>query len=279
MRMTHKIHYTCPMIVLTLLAFLMVPVGAAEEEALTEEEKQAQIGDAMANPLSNLWMMFAQNDTIWYDGALLDTLNKDARVQNTSLIMPVMPMQLTEEWKAIFRPVIPINSFDTVGGVDISTNTTPSVTGVNFDREFGLGDIVLWNAFSNHYTPPFVYGFGPTVMLPTATDDQLGTGKWSAGPMALAMSITDKWIIGGVAQHWWSFSGDDSININTNLGPQSVERPDVSLTDVQYIIRRTSRPLRTSAVLPTSAIIGKRINSVYPSVSALTRLSIGVLCR
>jgi len=63
MRMTHKIHYTCPMIVLTLLAFLMGPVGAAEE-ALSEEEKQAQIAEAMANPLSNLWMMFSQNDTV-----------------------------------------------------------------------------------------------------------------------------------------------------------------------------------------------------------------------
>jgi hypothetical protein len=32
--------------------------------------------------------------------------------------------------------------------------------------------------------PPNVYGFGPTFMLPTATDDGLGTGKWSAGPLA-----------------------------------------------------------------------------------------------
>ena len=74
-------------------------------------------------------------------------------------------------------------------------------------------------------------------MLPTATDEQLGTGKYSAGPMALAMHISEKWILGGVAQHWWSMGGDDSINVNTSGGTVKTDRPDVNLTDFQYIIR------------------------------------------
>jgi hypothetical protein len=108
---------------------------------------------------------------------------------------------------------------------------------VDFERETGLGDVVLWTAFSNQYKPPFVWGFGPTVMLPTASDERLGTGKWSAGPMGLAVSITDKWIIGGVAQHWWSFAGDDKTTVDTALGPVKADRPDVNLTDFQYILR------------------------------------------
>jgi len=74
-------------------------------------------------------------------------------------------------------------------------------------------------------------------MMDTATDDHLGTGKWSAGPMGLAVSITDKWIIGGVYQHWWSFAGDDTLTVNSSLGPVTVERSEVNLTDFQYIIR------------------------------------------
>ena len=35
-----------------------------------------------------------------------------------------MSIQLTEDWKTIFRPVIPINSFETVDNVDISTGNT-----------------------------------------------------------------------------------------------------------------------------------------------------------
>ena len=207
--------------------------GGAKNNA----DEQAQIAEALANPLSNLWLMFTQNDTKWYDGDLLDDLNEDTKVQNQFLIQPVMSIQLTEKWKSIFRPVIPINSFETVGNVDISTGTVGAINGVDFDRKTGLGDIVLWNAYSNQYKPPFVWGFGPTIMFPTATEDQLGTGKWSAGPMALAVSITEKWIIGGVFQHWWSFAGDDDLKVNTSAGPVSVERADVNLTDFQYIVR------------------------------------------
>jgi hypothetical protein len=210
---------------------------SAEDQAAAEVAEAEAIAEAMNNPLSSLWLMFAQNDTIWMDGDLLDDLGEGSQVQNTTLLQPVMPFQLTEEWKAIFRPVIPINSFETVGNVDITTGTVPEVTGIDTKRKTGLGDIVLWTAFSNNYKPPFVWGFGPTVMLPTATDDQLGSGKYSAGPMALAVSITDNWILGGVAQHWWSFAGDDDFEINTSQGAARVDRADVNLTDFQYIIR------------------------------------------
>ncbi len=212
-------------------------VAEMKEEEGADTEEIDKIAEALANPLSYLWLLFTQNDTIWFDGDLMDDLNEDAQVQNRTLLQPVMSVQLTENWKTIFRPVIPINSFSTVDNVDVSTDTVPEITGVDLERETGLGDIVLWTAFSNSYKPPFIWGFGPTIMMDTATDDQLGTGKWSAGPMALAFNITEKWIIGGVFQHWWSFAGDDELTINTSLGPQSVERSDVNLTDFQYVIR------------------------------------------
>ena len=227
------------------------PSQGGNADAGASAEEMAQMAEALANPLSYLWLMFAQNDTKWYDGDLLDDLNENSKVQNTLLIQPVMPFQLTETWKVVFRPVIPINSFETIGDVDITTGTVlPQVTGVDFDRKTGLGDIVLWTAFTKQYEPPFVFGFGPTIMLPTATDDQLGTGKWSAGPMVMAMNITDKWILGGVFQHWWSFAGDDSFDIDTSLGPVTVDRPDVSLTDFQYIIRYRTSALTNFGVAP-----------------------------
>ncbi len=87
----------------------------SSSEKNDEMDEDAQIAEAMLNPLSYLWLAFIQNDTTWYDGDLMDQLNEDSKVQNTTLIMPVLSMQLTEEWKAIIRPVIPINSFNTVG--------------------------------------------------------------------------------------------------------------------------------------------------------------------
>ena len=225
--------------------------GPDTDAGTSKAEEQAKIAEALANPLSYLWLMFTQNDTIWYNGDILDRLGEDTKVMNTTLIMPVLSMQLTEKWKTIFRPVIPINSFETVDNLNVSVDNVGEPTiGVDFDRKTGLGDIVLWTAFSNKYKPPFVWGFGPTIMMDTATDDQLGTGKWSAGPMGLAMHISEKWIIGGVFQHWWSFAGEDDITVDTNLGPVTVDRPDVNLTDFQYILRYRLSPLTNIGCAP-----------------------------
>ena len=208
-------------------------------DSMTEEERaaaeEAMIAEALANPLSYLWLLFTQNDTYRYSGDILDALGEDDKTMNTFLLMPVFSLQLTEKWKTIIRPVIPINTFETIDEVTLQPGNLPP--NVDFKKETGIGDIVLWTAFSKKYEPPFVWGFGPTIMMNTASEDQLGTGKWSAGPMFLAMNISEKWIIGGVAQHWWSFSGDDDFKVDTILGPVTVDRPDVNLTDFQYIIR------------------------------------------
>ena len=226
------------------------PAVTPSEIQGADAEEMAKIGEAMANPLSYLWLIFMQNDTIWNEGDILDSLNKDAKAQNTSLFMPVLSMQLTEQWKTIFRPVVPINSFNTVDNVNASATNPGSTFGIDRERETGLGDIVLWTAFSNQYTPPWVWGFGPTIMLNTASDDQLGTGKNSAGPMALVFNITEQWILGAIAQHWWSFSGDDKFNVDTSLGSVRVDRPDVVLTDVQPVIRYRVSQLTNIGMAP-----------------------------
>jgi hypothetical protein len=219
-----------------LLAQVGTGDDVAQAPAVSEspgEYTQEQINEMINNPLGELWILFAQNDTVWYDGDILDRLGEDKKVMNTTLIQPVLPMQLTENWKAILRPTIPINSFDVPDSFSVVRNQEEQPIGldVDFDRKTGLGDIVLWSAFAknNWARPPNVFGFGPTVMLDTATDDVLGTGKWSAGPMALALHIGEKWIYGAVAQHWWSFAGDD-------------DRADVNLTDIQYVLRYRLTP-------------------------------------
>ena len=46
-------------------------------------------------------------------------------------------------------------------------------------------------------------------MFPTATDDALGSDKWSAGPTAVALYRTGPWLFGGLVGQFWSFAGDD----------------------------------------------------------------------
>ena len=216
-------------------------VDSSVESENAQPEKQgptqAEIAEAINNPLSHLYLLWIQNDTSWWSGDITDKFDEDDKVMNTTLIQPIMPMQLTEDWKMIVRPIIPINSFDSIAGFDVSEDEQEGPLGLKFERKTGLGDIVLWTAFSNNYTPPDIFGFGPTIMMDTASDDSLGTGKWSAGPMGLAFHIGEKWIYGAVAQHWWSFAGDS-------------ERDNVNLTDIQPVLRYRLTPETNIGMAP-----------------------------
>jgi len=247
---------TMLIILVALVFFCGAVAGADAAKAETADPAKAEadaaaIAEAMLNPLSYLWMLFTQNDLITYDGTAMDALGKGSQLQNTTLLMPVLSQQLTEEWKLIFRPVIPINSFKSIDNVNVSTTSPGGITGVELGRETGLGDIVLWTAFSKQYTPPNIFGFGLTMMLDTASDDFLGTGKNSVGPMALAFNISDKWVKGIVAQHWWSVGGSDYLDVRTDHGPPvSVERPDVNLTDLQVVLRYRKNAVTNIGMAP-----------------------------
>ena len=203
-----------------------IPEEEKEEEVLEGGYTEAQIAEMINNPLGELWLLFMQNDTYSYGGDILDKLDKSNLIMNTTLLMPVLPMQLTENWRLITRPIIPINTFDVPKNVAVGFDQGFPDVNVDFDRKTCLGDIVLWTALATNEMakPPNIFGFGATMMFDTATDDELGTGQNSIGPMAMAMHIDDKWIYGAIAQHWWSVVGDS-------------DRNDVSLTDIQYIGR------------------------------------------
>jgi hypothetical protein len=75
----------------------------------------------------------------------------------------------------------------------------------------GLGDITQSFLFSPKSPRPggLVWGVGPTLLFPAATDDLLGTGKWCAGPEAVALKQSNGWTCGVRAAQLWSYAGDD----------------------------------------------------------------------
>ena len=46
-------------------------------------------------------------------------------------------------------------------------------------------------------------------LLPTATDDLLGSEQWGAGPTGVILKQSGPWTYGMLANHIWSFAGDD----------------------------------------------------------------------
>ena len=58
----------------------------------------------------------------------------------------------------------------------------------NLDNQSGLGDLFVPMMFSPNPSPgaKFGWGLGPTLLFPTATDDDLGTDTWEAGLAGVA---------------------------------------------------------------------------------------------
>jgi hypothetical protein len=86
--------------------------------------------------------------------------------------------------------------------------------------DFGLGDVTPQLFFSPAKPTPipggdFVWGVGPNLLLKTATDRRLGSGKWGAGPSAVALILVEPFVIRAVVGNTWSFAGDsDRKDVN-----------------------------------------------------------------
>jgi hypothetical protein len=130
-------------------------------------------------------------------------------------IQPVIPVSLNDDWTMISRTILPVIWQDDIAG--------PS------GEQFGLGDITQSLFFSPKKPGPsdIIWGVGPAFLVPTATHDLLGGGKWGAGPTAVVLKQIDGWTVGALANHIWSFAGDD-------------ERSDISSTFLQPFISYTT---------------------------------------
>ncbi|MGB5620691.1 MAG: hypothetical protein WBM78_27865, partial [Desulfobacterales bacterium] len=127
-------------------------------------------------------------------------------------IQPVIPITVGD-WNLINRIIAPL--IDTPGQV---TGTPEIPNPPPGDGATGLGDI-NYSLFVSPAKPKgFIWGLGPSIMLPTASDEQLGSKKWSAGPTGVVL-VQPKWgTYGGLVRHLWSFAGDDDrASVNQTL--------------------------------------------------------------
>ncbi len=88
---------------------------------------------------------------------------------------------------------------------------------------FGLGDPSISLFWSPGIVGRQIVGIGPAISIPLATDESLGTGKWSAGISAIAVVRPRAWLLSMRAFNLWSFAGD-------------ADRPDVNQFLLQYIV-------------------------------------------
>jgi len=175
---------------------------------LTDEEieaDEADIATQLANPVASLISVPFQFN--WDENFGVDEEGSLFRLN----IQPVVPFELNDDWNLISRTILPVVQQDDF--------PTPGYS------EFGLSDTVQSLFFSPKAPTSngWTWGVGPVLLLPTATDDFLGTEKWGIGPTAVALKQTGPWTFGALANHIESFAGDS-------------QRADVSASFVQPFV-------------------------------------------
>ena len=121
-----------------------------------------------------------------------------------SRYLPLVALPLGERWRLINLTLAVVA--DAPGGVPGRPGNPEPVPS---EPVFGLGDLTDVVFF----TPPsrsdeLVWGFGPAVTFPVATDAALGSGKWSAGPAFRIAYRPGPWNLGAAVLNLRSFAGD-----------------------------------------------------------------------
>jgi hypothetical protein len=125
----------------------------------TESDGLADLGAKLGNPLSDVWALFTEFDFNRSEG---DLSGGDHKFGSDMLFQPVLPFKLTEDWKLITRPVVPVALGTPVpDGIDESQGTA------SFDYKHGLGDIQVPFLLSPNPKPDSHWMFG-TCQIPVS---------------------------------------------------------------------------------------------------------------
>jgi hypothetical protein len=174
----------------------MVLLVAVTYADTAHAQSEGELAKEAQNPIASLISLPFQSNTNFGVGP------NDA-TQEVLNIQPVVPFKLGDDWNLITRTILPLIY-------------QPAIPGLSGDT-FGLGDLNPTLFFSPAGSG-LTWGFGPSFLLPTATADVLGGGKWAAGPAAVVVDTSGPWVFGALISNIWSFAGDsDRADINRLL--------------------------------------------------------------
>jgi hypothetical protein len=181
---------------------MLVCTGAAQAE-----DDASAVARKLVNPLSDAWSMYTEFDFNTNNGSLHHG-NLDGY---SMLFEPAMPIPLTDDWRVIVRPVVPV--------VFSTAIPEAGLTGLDFDYRNGLGDISLSLLFTPmKTTKKLMIAAGPNFLFPTATTDSLGTNTWEMGPAVALVYANPKITIGALSQYFWSVATTNDAALNTSHG-------------------------------------------------------------
>jgi hypothetical protein len=184
---------------LTMRASAAILAGLFLHGPTSAQEGAQDLAKKLSNPIASLISVPFQFN---YDDGYGANDGEKAVVN----VQPVVPISLSADWNMISRTIVPIAWQDDIAG--------PS------GDQFGLGD-TLQSLFFSPAVPGdsgIIWGLGPVLLVPTATDELLGGGKWGAGPTGVALKQMGPWTVGILANHIWSFAGEsDRLDVDSTF--------------------------------------------------------------
>jgi hypothetical protein len=167
------------------------PIGAPGTQVGTQQTAAASsttdaLQKAVQNPVASLISVPIQNNSNFGVGP-------EDRTQDVLNIQPVIPTRVSENWNLITRIIQPI--------VWQPYPTEPT------GGEYGLGDMNPTFFLSPAKPSKLIWGVGPALVIPTATNQILGQGKLSLGPSVVALAQPGRWTLGALVNNVWSVAG------------------------------------------------------------------------
>ncbi|MES2705650.1 MAG: transporter [Verrucomicrobiota bacterium] len=197
-------------------------IASAQTAEPAAADQAADLAKQLSNPVASLISLPLQAN--WDFG-----IGPNDAARFTLNVQPVIPLSLTDDTNLIIRTIIPM--------ID-AESPAPGIGDAS-----GMGDIVQSFFFSPKKPTAggWILGAGPVLLWPSATDDLLGSEKWGAGPTALALRQADGWTYGVLANHLWSYAGNE-------------DRGEVNATFLQPFVSFTTK---------THTTIGLNAESTY----------------
>lgn len=105
-------------------------------------------------------------------------------------VQPAIPFSLNSDWDLIVRP-------------NANLIYVPSP-----NAQFGLQDLQASFFLTPSKTKEWIWGIGPIFQVPSATSNELGSGRWSAGPTAALVYSEGPWFNAILTYQLMSFAGN-----------------------------------------------------------------------
>jgi len=170
------------------ISFFFCNIAIAQSASENGEPSSADAAAQANNPLANMKAFNLHN---YYIGELTES-DENA---NQFWMRYAQPLSISEtDW--LMRASLPINTYP----------TPPDAS-----HETGLGDFNIFAAYLFDMPDPALsVGLGPQITAPTATEDALGSEKWSAGFAQITFDARNPKYQYGYLLTWQaSFAGED----------------------------------------------------------------------